>query len=454
MTESPPDLVDDVRERADTFSETLEDLRKFRQSISEYRERVENMDANERDAFYQSAGGIRDHAVNATTPDELLALEDDIEEAVRSPLQQVAEESLIELIDLIEPELSEDVSTQTFEKLETKIPVELAEIATAYQELYKTVDDFPDILRQVLARFIENEPSVLQSPERDLKPTIDDLESRHETLARLETTLEESAGWVPTFNFTGQVRFYSDRSHELDVPRIESKLSDITAAVNTLAGGGIHVGDIASNKLESWYDTGNLSYLMPTLIDIQDNVSSAAEKYEDVADSMTDFEDYDASNGVFQAELDDLQTSYTQLELYDYSSFENIEESLTDVDEQVQSFIDQLHKRLKAQKDLVDELDVAEGESPPEVQLGAPGAPLLPMHVEDNPMQALEDCNALHDWITTHLEADSESIDQEEMLEVWQSLSGGEKVELTEENREKVLALADRLPLSVILSGT
>jgi hypothetical protein len=76
------------------------------------------------------------------------------------------------------------------------------------------------------------------------------------------------------------------------------------------------------------------------------------------------------------------------------------------------------------------------------------------MHVEDNPMQALEDSNALHDWITTHLEADSESINQEEMLEVWQSLSGGEKVELTEENREKVLALADRLPLSVILSGT
>jgi hypothetical protein len=223
-------------------------------------------------------------------------------------------------------------------------------------------------------------------------------------------------------------------------------------AVETLTENGIQVEEVITTRLESWYETGDLSQLLTTLRDIKNKSATVAGKYEDINDKISKF-DTD-SGGVFESELDELHTSHTQLELHDYTSLENLEESLDDVSEQIDDLTDAIHKRLKAQKALIEQLDVPEEESPPQVHLGTEGSPLLPMHISDNPGQALKDCDAYHGWITTHLAASTDAVDQEDMLDIWQSLSSGSEVRLTEDNQETILTLADRLSLSVVLSGT
>ncbi|WP_226483087.1 hypothetical protein [Natrinema amylolyticum] len=454
MTENTPAIVEDVSDQADSLSDTLERLSEFRETVTTYQERVENMGENEQDAFYQSANLLRNEAEKATTPEELLALEDDIEEAVRSPLQQVAEESLEALLDLIQPNISEEVRSQTFEKLESKIPLELDRARTAYLEIYKTVDGFSETLKNVLAAIIENDYSLLQSPEQDLKPTIKQLETRRDTLKSLETVFEGSGDWRPSLDFVNIQEFYSNRSTEIEISEVENKIESITTSVNTIEDGGIPVGDIVSEKLKSWYETGDLDQLVSILRDIDDGISSTADSYEDVTESMEELEDYDLDGGMFQTELDELQSMYTQLELHSYSSVGDLEDSIEELSIQIGQFHTQLHQRLKAQVELVDKLDVEESESPPEVHLGTEDSALLPMDVKDNPAQALDDCSALHEWITTHLKADSETVNQDQLITIWQSISGGDEVQVTEENRETILTLADRLPLSVVLSGT
>ena len=452
MTDGTPDLVQDVRERQESLSDTIDSLGKFRDSISEYREHIESMDANEQQAFYQSASQLRDQVEEAATPDDILSLEDNVEQAIRSPLEQVAKESLEELLNLINPDLSDDIRSQTFEKLESKLPADLDQVAAIYQEVYQIVDGFSKSLSEVLALQIEEVPSVLQTPEQDLKPTVESLESRYEKLSALETSFKQEADWLPAFEFADAERFYSNLETQVDESAIETNLAAVVDAVETLTENGIQVKKVITTRLESWYETGDLSQFLPTLRDIKDKSATVAGKYEHINDKISKFDT--ESGGIFEAQLDELHTSHTQLELHHYTSLEKLEESLDDVSEQIDNLTNAIHKRLKAQKDLIDQLDVPEKESPPQVHLGTEGSPLLPLHVSDNPGQALKNCDAYHGWITTHLAANTDAVDQEDMLDIWQSLSSGSEVRLTEDNQETILTLADRLSLSVVLSGT
>ncbi len=454
MTENTPAIVEEVSDQAGSLSETLEQLSEFRETVTNYQKRVERMEKNEQEAFYQSVRPLYSEAEDVTTPEEILALEDDIEEAVRSPLQQVAKESLEALLDLINPDISEEVRSQTFEKLKSKIPVELDKARTAYLEIYDMVNEFPESLKNILSTLIENNYSMLQSPERELKPTIEQLKTRQNTLTSLEKTFNKSGEWVPSLKFTSVDDFYADQSIEIDVSKIKTKLENITASVEIIEDGGIPIGNVVSESLEEWYKGGNLGELLPTLREINDQISSAANNYDNVTESTAELESYDVSDGLFQSELDDIQSKYTQLELQDYSSVRDLEESIAELSDQINEFHTQLHQRLKAQTELVDKLDVEGEESPPKISLGTENSALLPTHVKDNPTQALNDSTALHEWITTHLKADSETVNQDQLITIWQSLSGGDEVQLGEENRETILTLADRLPLSVVLSGT
>jgi hypothetical protein len=74
------------------------------------------------------------------------------------------------------------------------------------------------------------------------------------------------------------------------------------------------------------------------------------------------------------------------------------------------------------------------------------------MHVEGGPVQALKDCDALNDWITDHLQASSEA-NEDQVMDIWRSLTDDDEVSLSEENQEAILALADRLELRVVLGG-
>jgi len=110
--------------------------------------------------------------------------------------------------------------------------------------------------------------------------------------------------------------------------------------------------------------------------------------------------------------------------------------------------------RLKAQQKMVDTLAGDTETNRPGISIG-PGddSIIMPVHVQDNLKAALEDCEAHNEWISATIETGSEEIDQEEMIDIWETLSEGETVPLSDETAEPVLALADELSLGVVLRG-
>jgi len=448
MTESKPELVEKVEERADEVSKKVEELGYFRESIEDYEESVNEMEDDEREAFYESASQVRDRAADADSPEELLELEEDIREAVRSPLKQVVEGSLEEFLALVQPELTEEDREHNIEQVKSKQPEKLTEAADTYQELCETVEGMSETPRNVLRSVIEEKPVVLQTPEQSLEQTTDNIESWYETLEELESLFNDRGDWAPEFSFTEVEDFYTDELDDLDVSGVEYNLNEISSSIDGIDE-GVGVEELIRSELESWYETEEMSELLSKLKDIENDVSSATEKYREISNKINEIGGYDSSGGVFEEEIDDLQTSYNQLELQEYSSLDDLTSKLEGLDEQVDDFVGQLHGRLKAQQDMAEELDVPE--EPPEVNVFKEGQPPIKMFVENDLSQALEDCGELSDWVIDHLESGTWDIDREQMIDVWDSLTTDGSIEITDENRECILALSNSLSLKVVL---
>jgi hypothetical protein len=103
---------------------------------------------------------------------------------------------------------------------------------------------------------------------------------------------------------------------------------------------------------------------------------------------------------------------------------------------------------------MVDTLQADSETDRPSISIGPGGdSVIMSVHVQDNLQAALEDCEAHNEWIDATLETGSEEIDQEEMIDIWQTLSEGGWVPLSDGTEDAVLALADKLSLGVVLRG-
>jgi hypothetical protein len=453
MTDTRPAILETVTERSRTLSETLRELRAFKTTVEEYQDRVDNMSTNERELFYQSTTSIQTDVIETSDPETLLETRETLEEAVRSPLQQVARESFTALLGQLQVALSDQERDQALDRLESKIPAELESITETYQNLYTRIDDFDTVLLGLLGEVVEERPSIMLSPEHEFTPIVDRLEARHETLKELETILAES-DWAPTLEFADAKQFYDRDAGDIDLSAVRSDVDAIATALTTLRENGIEIQLVLEEELTDAYESGNIDEFVDTLENARQTVAATADTHTTVVEFMDPLEADAQSPERFESVLADLRASYETLQTHDYSTLEYTAQSVEDMTNDIDRFIELLHGSLQAQRELVDELDLAANASASRPEPRFEESPLLPSHVRDRPTEALEEYADRHEWLTSHLETDVESVDQEQVLEIWQSLTGGEEVPLTPDNQDTVLALADRLPVSVVLSNS
>lgn len=445
-----PAIVETVTERSRTLAETERELREFKATVDEHQDRLDNMSASEREMFYQSTASIRTDIAGATDPEPILEARRPLADAVRSPLQQVARESFTALLDRLQVSLSDQKREQTYERLEAKVPAELEAVTGTYQRLYARIDDFDTVLVGLLADVVEKRPSILLAPEREFTPLVGRLEDRHETLLSLETLFSES-DWAPALEFAGVERFYDEDVDGIDLTAVRSDIEEIAAGLVTLRDHGIELQTVLEEDVTDTYESGAIDELVDTLTDISRTVTATADTCTIVAEFMTTLETETQSAAVFESALADLRESHETLQTHDYSTLEYTTQSVADVADDVDSFVQLLHGRLQAQRELIDELDLAAGASTSRPAPRLEDTPLLPSHVRDRPAAALAEYADRHEWLTSRLEADADSIDQDQLLEIWQSLTEGDEVPLTPENEDTILALADRLSVSVVI---
>lgn len=452
MTDDLPAIVTDVSEVTTSLEEQKNELQDFRMTITEYEDRVENMSESEQSAFYDSAESLLEAIDGATTVDDVLELEGEVEAAIRTPLERVATESLEQFLDEVEPELADSTKEELFEGLSDRIPEDLETIAETYQTLTPRVGDLPPHLRDSLATYLEQTPSGLLTPARDIEPQVTKLEQRYEQLQRLDKVFDETSDWTPSITFSTTDRFYDDLDETIPVDRINSSLDTIQAKGETLSDSGLPVESLVTSELEEALSNASGDDIDSAITDIANKVTSLTERYESVDQHIETLDTFGTEEGLFEEEIDSLLAHHRELGIGPYDSVADLETSINELDADINQFIGTVQTRLKAQRNMVNTLESEDHDDLPELNIGA-GGPILPVHVEENLLQALTDCKAHDEWIADQLDTSDQDVERDELLDIWLDLSEGEEVELTEEDKEAILALADRLPLSVVLRG-
>ena len=454
MSNDQPAIVEDFSDTADSLDEQAERLEHFQDQLQEYANQVENMDSTEQSAFYDSATKISNRVEGIDSVDELLDLEEDIKEAIRSPLEQVAKESIEEFLSSVSPNLTKENQEKIFEKLSDKLPNELETIGETHQQLIPQINDLPPNLQEMVASQVEDSPSQLLAPHEDIEPFVEILKDRHTLLTEVENAFNEAGEWAPEVEFTQGTEHYTAAAPKWDTDDIRDELEQIQSVLDELPTDEFTLKEFVETELRNTCVDMDLSNLTSNLRQVRQDLSKVADKYNKLDERCATIESFGTNRGVFEDKIDDLLAQFNQLQFQPHSSLEDLQDSLVGLNTDIETFIDAVATRLKAQRKMVDTLADDTETNRPEISIG-PGddSIIMPVHVRDNLKVALEDCEAHNEWISATIETGSEEIDQEEMIDIWETLSEGETVPLSDETAEPVLALADELSLGVVLRG-
>ncbi len=454
MSNEDPELVREFNDTADSLDAKAQELERFQDQLDEYATQVAHMDSTEQSAFYDSATSIANRVEDIDSVDELLSLEADIEEAIRSPLEQVAQESIEEFLSAVNPNLTKEKRDRIFAKLSDKLPNELETIGDTHQELIPKVNNLPPNLQDLVAKRIEDSTSHLLAPHEDIEPFVEDLQTRHSLLTEVEEAFNDAGEWAPAVEFTHETEFYGAGTPTWDADAVRTELDEIQSELDGLPTAEFSLEATVKSELQDACAEMDLAETITILRQVRQELGSIADTYEKLEARCATLEDFGTNQGVFEDRIDDLLAQFNGLPLEQYHSMDELQSSLIELNTELDQFIEAVANRLKAQRKMVDTLQSDSDSDSPSVSIGPGGdSIIMSVHVQDNLQAALEDCAAHNEWISATLETESDEIEQEEMIAIWETLSEGDTVPLSEETADAVVALSEELSLGVVLRG-
>ena len=104
MTDTNPTqtVAEEIGEVAGSLESQQQELDEFESFLDEAAERISNLETSKRQAFYESIDDLRSEVTKVETAENLLALREEIEEAIKSPLKEAALEAFHEFISAID----------------------------------------------------------------------------------------------------------------------------------------------------------------------------------------------------------------------------------------------------------------------------------------------------------------------------------------------------------------
>lgn len=452
MSSERPEIVKEVDEKASSLDRKVKELEEFQTDIDAYIDQLQGMEPTEREAFFDQADSILQHVEDAETVDDLLELEDRVADAIRTPLQQVALQSLDEFLATLNPELRESTREDVRDNLSQRLPQDLEKSAETYQEIIPIVRDLPDEAQNLIAASIEKTPSDLLSPSTDVKPRVEATNQRVSDLRELETVFESVGDWAPTIEFVDTEAYYQDVGGGVQTGVVKNRLDDVNELIIDLSGAPFSVSTVVEAELSEKLANSDLPSIPSQIQVVKGDLSIIHDLYQKTHPYLEDLRTFGTDQGVFEEEIDDLLVEESQLELEQYSTLTAIQDDLRDLDNSLNRFISEVHKRLRAQRAMIEVLDEGVSSDTPKLRLGT-GSMLTVVHVQDNLLQALQDCGTHYEWIIDHLQVEDDNIEQGQLLDIWQRLSQGEEIRLTGDVQDAVLSLSKQLSLSVVLSS-
>lgn len=448
MSSDQPTIVKKFSDTASSLDEQLERVGGFRNKLDEYTAQVKNMNDTEQEAFYDSATSIANQVEDIDGVNELLGLENRIEEAIRSPLERIAREYINQFLNVVNPQITKETRESVLKKLSDKLPNELEAIKKTYQDLIPKVRKLPSKPQDLVAARIEKSTSPLLAPHEDIEPFVEKLQERHPLLTGLETAFQDAGRWAPTIEFTNKSEFYTAADPTWDADDIRNKLNKIQSKLSATQTTEFSLDRLVRMELNDELDEFNLAETRGNIHDIKQELASAVDLYEQLEEPITTLDNFGTNRGVFENEIDDLLMQHDQISINQHGSLEELNQSLNEFSDDIRDFIDKVATRLNAQRKMVNTLESEAEADAPTIHIGISDMVITSVHIQDNLQVALEDTEAHSEWINTTVGSGGE-----DMIDIWQKLSEGERIALSDDNKDEVLELANKLPLGVVLRG-
>lgn len=453
--QSTPDIVGSIHETATSLEDQVEKLESFRDDLETTAEQVERMGERERAAFYSNASSLRNQIEGIETVEELLSLDEKLEELVRSPLREAALAELDSFLDLVDPQLSKDTREEVHDKVRSSIPQDLEEITAAYQELSPQVDGLPGFLQEQIRAAIEDRPSVLTDPTGGLSPLVEQLERRQRFLLKFDEQLAAAGDWTPEGSLAEEPRLYRELNTIVASGQAKKTVAEIDERLNEIGEEGLYIEELVQQEIERELDNSEPDTLLEPFTSINGELYALRDTYLRVSSWASELEAFGTDQSVYEAEIDDLLTEYRQLELRTFDSVKALRERCHQTERDIGQFISTLVEQLNVQRRMVQDIkSELDGVAPPEIEFAADGTGRVTDQSVRNDLNGALSAVLTHDeWFEDVFSELGESFDSEAAFEIWQQLYDGESVALTSENKETILALAERFSVRVVLGS-
>jgi uncharacterized protein YoxC len=448
-------VAEEISEVANSLENQQEELEEFELFLNEAEDRISSLDPNKRQAFYESVDDLRSEIADVETVASLLALREEIEEAIKSPLKEAALDAFDEFINEIEVDIGKGDEADLRDSIRNSVQSELEDMAKTYHSLSSQVADYPPYLKHIIAHRIESQPSSIINERAELSADIEKLRERHENLDTIQSRLDQVTFWAPSGDLTEQEKFYEDLDYSLSVDPIQNNISVIDAKVEDLEDAGLSIADPVQNKFEEDLKNGNVTGLSRVIESLRDDINSISHVFDEVQTYATALESFGRDRDMFGPQIDELLAETEQLTINKYRSVSAVREEIAQLQSEYEDFLDSVGDRLRAQREMVEELSAEfEDRNLPSVpETISSEESLFNSVVHEYPLDALEACVTYDSWVEERFGEIEGSFETERAMEIWGQLYEGESVSLTKENENEILALANRFTLSVGLGS-
>jgi hypothetical protein len=452
---SAQSVAEEIAVVADSLENQQQELDEFESFLDEAAERISSLETSKRQAFYGSVDDLQSEITDVETVESLLALREEIEEAIKSPLKEAALEAFDEFVTEIDVELDEGDESDLRDSIRNSVQSELEDMAETYQALSSQVADYPPHLKNIIAHRIEAQPSAMINDRNELSADIEKLHERHKYLSTIQSQLNQVGSWASSADLTEQDKFYDRLDYTLSVDSIQDNISIIDAKVEDLEASRLSISDPVQNRLEEDLETGGVTSLFHIVEELRDDVNSLSHAFDEVQTYAVALESFGRDRDMFESRIDELLAETEQLTINKYQSVSAVREEIAQLQAEYESFLDSVGDRLRAQREMVEELsdEFEDRESLAVPETVSSEESLFNSVVYEHPLDALEACVTYDSWVKDRFDAIEGEFETERAMEIWEQLYEGEPVTLTEENEAEILALANRFTLSVVLGG-
>lgn len=451
--ESAMSVVEDVHETATSLEDQAAELEQFRDELDTMIGQVEGMRERERSAFYENAESISADLDTFESVEAILDLEETLKDLIRSPLREAALSELDSFLDAVRVELSSDTDEEVRNKVGDSIPQDLDASIQSYQELTAKVETFPEFLKDRIQHEIEDRPSTLTDPEGQLRDLVLQLERRQDALIQLDELIQEAGNWIPEATLSDKPALYQDLNSILATGKAKKQFDDIEERIDEIESNGLEITELVKVELERGLGDVEPDSLLDAFNSVSGELHSLNIAYEPVAEWASDLEAFGTNQGVYESEIDELLAEHQKLHNREFDSVKALRQRCQKLKEEMSSFIEAVAEQLNVKRNMVkDVIEEFEDVSSPDIDFEPDNTGRVTQEsVRSDLNGGLNAILELDDWFEKAFSELGESFDSEDAFDIWKQLYDGDSVDLTEENEDTILALANRFSIRVEL---